>query len=83
MFTEKYEKYLVLTKEKSTSKIVAAINEVLRVRMLVITSPHAVIMPHPSAIYKLLHLKSVTDVLFLYHFYGKIAQSVNFSKVRY
>ena len=53
MFTEKYEKYLVLTKEKSTSKIVAAINEVLRVRMLIITPPHAVIMPHPSSIYKL------------------------------
>ena len=79
MFTEKYEKYLVLTKEKSTSKIVAAINEVLRVRMLIITPLHAVIMPHPSSIYKLLHLKSVTDVLFLCLFYGKIAQSVSFS----
>lgn len=83
MFTEKYEKYLVLTKEKSTSKIVGAINEVLRVRMLIITPRDNVIMPHPSSIYKLLHLKSVMDVLFLYHFYGKIAQSVNFSKVRY
>lgn len=83
MFTEKYENYLVLTKEKSTSKIVGAINEVLRVRMLIITPPHVVIMPHPSSIYKLLHLKGVTGVLFLCPFYGKIAQSVNFSKVRY
>lgn len=85
MFTEKYEKYLVLTKEKSTSKIVGAINEVLRVRMYhsrntLLTKS---IMPHPSSIYKLLHLKSVTGVLFLYTFYRKIAQSVNFSKVRY
>ena len=49
MFTEKYEKYLVLTKEKSTSKIVGAINEVLRVRMLIIT---------PRDIYIILYRKS-------------------------
>lgn len=66
MVVEMYGDYFVQTKEKSTSKIVGAINEVLRVRMSHNkTQVNKLIMTHLSSNCKLLHLNSVTDVLFL------------------
>lgn len=79
MITTKCAKTVARPNEKSTSKIVGAINEVLRVRMLhnrYIQSTKS-IMPHPSSNFKLLRFRSVTDVLFLCLFYGEIAQIVN------
>lgn len=80
MFTKKYENYLVLTKEKSTSKIVAAINEVLRVRMLILTPTHIVIMTHPSSNYKLLHLRSVKACAIFMPFLRRNSTKCKFSE---
>lgn len=70
------------TNEKSTPMIAGTINEVLRAWMShndIHTS--TIIMPHPSSFFKLLHIISVTDVLFLCLFRGKIAKSVKLKKV--
>lgn len=77
MLIEQYGNEFVQTKEKSTSKIVGAIGEVLRVRMLYNnTQVTKSIMTHPNSNFKLFCLNIVMDVLFLYLFYGEIAQTV-------
>ena len=78
MVTERYGNEFVQTKEISTSRIVGAINEVLRVGMSHNRNIqfNKSIMTHPSSICKLFCLNIVMGVLFLCLFYGEIAQNV-------
>lgn len=61
-------------KEKSTPKIVAAINEVLRVRMSLLTSKHHFYYDTSELFFQDGELKSFLGVLFLRPFCGEIVQ---------